>query len=133
MKRVNRNIGAKVEVREVTIAINPIDKWKKLKKVKGTIVENEGFEQYWFTCSGGYTHVNKHIIDNDCYPTYAIKLDNEVTDVLGNNIIVKREHDLKFLERIEIQRKPVTEKAYRNAKKIIERYELENNDKSRIK
>lgn len=126
MKRINRNIGAKVEVREVTIAINPKDKWKNLKRVKGTIVKNEGYEQYYVTCSGGYTHVNKHIIEDDCYPTYAIKLDNGITDVLGNNIIVVREHDLKFLERIEIQRKPVTEKAYLNAKKIIERYELEN-------
>ena len=126
MKRINRNIGAKVEVREVNIAINPKDKWKNLKKVKGTIVKNEGYEQYYLTCSGAYTHVNKHIIKNDCYSTYAIKLDNGVTDVLGNNIIVVREYDLKFLERIEIGRKPVTEKAYRNAKKIIERYELEN-------
>jgi hypothetical protein len=30
------------------------------------------------------------------------------------------------LERIDVPRKPVTEKAYLNAKKVIERYEAEN-------
>ena len=29
MKRINKNIGAKVQVREVLVAINPQDKWKK--------------------------------------------------------------------------------------------------------
>jgi len=37
-----------------------------------------------------------------------------------------REFDLNFLERIEIPKKPVSEKAYLNAKKVIERYETEN-------
>lgn len=126
MIRINRNIGAKVQVREITVEINPEVKWKKLKKVTGVIVENEGYEHYYHTCSGAYTYVTKHLIENDCYKTYAIKLDNNVKDVEGNNVIVVREFDLKFLERIDVPRKPVTEKAYLNAKKVIERYEAEN-------
>jgi hypothetical protein len=126
MIRINRNIGAKVQVREITVEINPVVKWKKLKKVTGIIVENEGYEHYYHTCSGGYTYVTKHLIKNDCYKTYAIKLDNNVKDIEGNNVIVVREFDLKFLEQIEVSRKPVTEKAYLNAKKVIERYEKEN-------
>ena len=126
MIRINRNAGAKVQVREITVEINPKVKWRKLKKVTGVIVENEGYEHYYHTCSGGYTYVTKHLIKNDCYKTYAIKLDNNVKDIEGNNIIVVREFDIKFLERIEVQKKPVTEKAYLNAKKVIERYEAEN-------
>jgi len=126
MKRINKNIGAKVQIREITVEINPEVKWKKLKKVTGVIVENKNYEQYYHTCSGKYTYVNKHLIKNDCYPTFAIKLDNNVKDIEGNNVIVVREFDIKFLERIEIQKKPVSEKAYFNAKKVIERYETEN-------
>ena len=126
MIRINRNIGAKVQVREITVEINPEVKWKKLKKVNGVIVENKGYEHYQHTCSGGYTYVTKHLIKNYCYKTYAIKLDDNVKDVAGNNVIVVREFDLKFLERIDVPRKPVTEKAYLNAKKVIERYEKEN-------
>lgn len=126
MKRVNKNIGAKVEVREITVEINPEVKWRKLKKVTGVIVENENYEQYYHTCSGGYTYVTKFLIKNDCYQNYAIKLDDNVTDIEGNNIIVVREFDLKFLERIEIPKKHVSEKSYLNAKNVIERYEIEN-------
>ena len=126
LKRINKNIGAKVQVREIAVEINPEVKWKKLKKVSGVIVENEGYEHYYHTCSGGYTYVHKHLIENDCYPNYAIKLDNNVKDIEGNNIIVVREFDLKFLERVEIPKKPISEKAYLNAKKVIERYEAEN-------
>lgn len=126
MKRINKNIGAKVQVREITVEINPQVKWKKLKKVTGVIVENEGYEHYYHTCSGGYTHVSKHLIENDYYPNFAIKLDNNVKDIEGNNVIVSKEFEMKFLERIEIPKKPVSEKAYLNAKKVIDRYESEN-------
>jgi hypothetical protein len=127
MKRINRNIGAKVEVREIDVEINPKVKWKKLKKVTGIIVEKkEEYEQYYHSCTGAYTYVRKHLIKNDCFPTLAVKLDNDITDVEGNNIIIVRESYIKFLERIEIPRKPVSEKAYLNAKKTIERYEYEN-------
>ena len=68
-ERINRNIGAKVQVREVTVEINPEVKRKKLKKVTGVIVENNSYEHYYHTCSGGYTYVNKHLIKNDCYKT----------------------------------------------------------------
>ena len=126
MKRKNKNIGAKVEVSRITVEINPKVKWKTLKKVTGVIVENKGYEHYYHTCSGGYTYVNKHLIENDCYPTFAIKLDNNMKDIEGNNIIIVREFDLNFLERIEIPKKRISEKAYLNAKKVIERYESEN-------
>lgn len=125
MKRINKNIGAKVQVREVTVEINPKVKWKKLKNVTGVIVKNDGYEHYYHTCGGGYTYVSKHLI-KDCYsPVFAIKLDNNIKDIEGNNIIVARDFDIKFMERIEVQKKPVSEKAYLNAKKIIERYESE--------
>ena len=46
-------------------------------------------------------------------------------DIEGNNIIVVREFDLKFLEQIEIPKKPVSKRTYLNAKKVIKRYERE--------
>ena len=126
MKRKNKNIGARVEVREVTIEISPGVGWKTIKKVPGVVVENKGYEHYYHSANGGYTRVNKHLIEDDCFPTFAVKLDNNVRDIEGNNIIVVREFDIKFLERIEIPPKPVSERAYLNAKRIIERYESEN-------
>ena len=126
MKRIDKSIGAKVQVREITVEVSPEVKWKTLKKVTGVIVENKDYEHYYHTCSGAYTYVTKHLITNDCYPNFAIKLDNNVKDIEGNNIIIVREFDLKFLERIETQKKPISEKAYLNAKKIIARYKLEN-------
>jgi hypothetical protein len=126
MKRLNKNIGAKVQVSEVLVAINPQDKWKYSKKVQGVIVENTGYEHYYHTCSGGQTNVRKHVIENDCYPNYAVKLCNDFKDIEGNNVVVFREHDIKFLEHVETLLKPISEKAYLNAKKTIERYEIEN-------
>ena len=126
MMRKNKNIGAKVEVREITVEINLKVKWRTLKKVTGVIIENKDYEHYYHTCSGGHTYVTKHLITNDAYPTFAIKLDNNVKDIEGNNIIVVKEFDIKFLERIEIKKPPVTEKQYLNAKKVIERYNSEN-------
>lgn len=98
-------------------------KFKTIGKVEFV---SKGYEQYWHICSGGFTHVVKKIIHNDCYTTFAIKLDDDLKDIEGNNIIVVREFDLKFLERIEVKAKPVSERAYLNAKKVIERYELQN-------
>lgn len=126
MIQINKNIGAKVLVKEITVEINPEVKWKTLENVAGVIVEDEGYEQYYHTSSGGYTEAYKHLIKNDSFPTYAIKLDDNVKDIEGNNVIVVREFELKFLERIEIPKKLVSEKAYLNAKKVIERYEAEN-------
>jgi hypothetical protein len=126
MKRKNKNIGGRVQVREITTEINPDVKWKRLKNVKGTIVENKGHEHYYHSCSGGYNYVTKHIIEDCAFKTFAIKLDDGIKDIEGNNIVVVVEYNLKFLDRIEIKRKPITEKQYLNAKKIIERYEKEN-------
>jgi len=41
MKKLNKNIGAKVSVDKVLIEINPLVKEKYLKNVTGTIVENK--------------------------------------------------------------------------------------------
>ena len=125
--KINKNIGARVEVRKLLIDINPKDKFKYLKKVTGVIVENEGYQQYWYTSDGIYKIHSKHIIKDDCYPTFAIKLDDGIFDIAGNNIVVIREMDLKFLDRIEKTITPITEKQYLNAQKIIERYKKENN------
>lgn len=124
MKR-NKNIGARVKVKKLTVEINPTVGWRTLKNVTGVIVENKGYEHYYHTCIGGHKNVKKHLIENDYCPNYAVKLDNNVRDVEGNNIIIVYEHELVFLEIIEEQRKPVSEKAYLSAKKIIERYERE--------
>jgi hypothetical protein len=126
MKRLNKNIGAKVQVREVLVAINPQDKWKYIKKVQGVIVEDTGYEHYYHSCSGGQTHICKHVIESDCYPNYAVKLCNDFKDIEGNNVVIFREHDIKFLEHVETLPKPISEKAYLNAKKTIKRYEIEN-------
>jgi hypothetical protein len=124
MKKINKNIGAKVLVREVTVDINPKVKWKCLKNVPGTIVENLNYEFYYHTCSGAYTYIVKHKIENPAFPVFAIKLDNDIVDIEGNNIIVQYEHDIKFLEKIEIPKKAITEKQYLKAKEIVRQYEL---------
>jgi len=126
MAKKNKNIGAKVLVREVLLDISPKVKWRKLKNVGGVIVENKGYEQYYHTCSGCHTYKTKHLIDKDVHATFAIKLDNDVKDIEGNNVIIVRDFDLKFLETIETLRKPVSEKSYLAAKRIVELYKLEN-------
>ena len=124
----NKNIGARVIVQEIIVEINPKVKWRKLKNIHGTIVEREGHEQYYHTCSGSYISVNKHIIEDDCYKNYAIKLDNDCVDIEGNNIIVVREHELKFLDYLpQSSIKIISKKQYNDAKKIIEQYEYQQN------
>lgn len=126
MIRINRNVGARVKVNKVLVEISPEVGWRYLKNIEGVIVENTGFERYWHTCSGGRTHITKHIIEHDFGKTYAVKLNNDIVDIEGNNIIVFDENNLKFLDRIEVQRKPVSYKNYLNALKIVERYKSEN-------
>lgn len=128
MKRKNKNIGARVQVNKILIEISPIVKWRYIKKVTGTIVDNSDnkYEHYYHTSSGANKHIYKHLIKNDCFPIFAIKLDNDLMDIEGNNIIVVREFNLKFLDLIEIPKKPISKIKYLNAKKIIEQYELEN-------
>lgn len=124
MKLKNKNVGAKVVVRELTVEINPTVKWKKLKNVSGVIVpKSDIYEQYCHTCSGAYTFVTKHLIKNDCYRTFAIKLDNGVIDIESNNIVIVREDDLKFVELLPNTCKQVTYSEYRKALKIVAKYE----------
>lgn len=126
MKLKNKQVGAKVIVDEITVTINPSVGWKTSKRVPGTIVPMKPeYEQYYHTCSGGHTHVRKHIIKDDAYKTYAIKLDNNVTDIEWNNIIVVREWDLKFLERLPDSYKQVSKVEYNKAMKLIEKYKYE--------
>ena len=121
--RINRNVGARVIVREVLLEISPKVHWRYAKKVYGTIVERGEYEQYYHTCSGGHNYVTKHVIKNGFHKTYSIKLDNDLVDIEGNNIVVFRDYDLKFLDRYIIPENPITEKQYLNAKKIVEKYE----------
>ena len=127
MKRLDKNIGARVEVRKVLIKINPIDGWVELKKVKGTIVENNGYKRYYHYANGTRTIIRKVVYEYDYQPVYAIQLDDNIKDIAGNNIVVYEESDLKFLDRIDVKPKPVTEKQYQYAKDVIKRYESENN------
>jgi hypothetical protein len=120
----NKNIGARVSIKKLLVEISPKVKWRHLKNVTGTIVENKDYEQYYHTCSGGHTYVNKHVIENDFVPNYAIKLDDDIVDIEGNNIVVIREWSLKFLDVLPPRElKHITEARYLAAKRLIERYE----------
>lgn len=120
----NKNIGARVSIKKLLVEISPKVKWRYLKNVTGTIVENKDYEQYYHTCSGGHTYVNKHVIENDFVPNYAIKLDDDIVDIEANNIVVIREWSLKFLDVLPPRElKPITEARYLAAKRLIERYE----------
>lgn len=121
-KYKNNNIGAKVIIPKLLKSITPEKGWNYLKNVKGTIVPRDNHVQYWYSSSGRYTHYTSHIIENDCFPNYAIKLDDDITDIQGNNIVVIREWDLKFLEEKEIK-KPLSKREYNKALKIIQEYE----------
>ncbi len=122
----NKGIGAKVLVKEVMVRINPKEKRVYEKKLAGVIVDRGEHEHYSHTCSGAYTYVTKHLIVNDVFKTYAVKLDNAKEDVEGNNIIVVREWELKFLEDLPKQEKLISEKAYQNALSVISKYKLQN-------
>jgi len=119
----NKDVGGRVIVDSVTITINPIDGWKTLKKVSGVIVERGEHEHYYHNCSGGHTHVSKHVIINDAYNPRAIKLDDGITDIEGNNIIVVREFNLKFIDYLPPKVKVITKAQYDKALKTIEEYE----------
>lgn len=120
----SKEVGARVLVKKLLVEISPAVKWRYLKNVPGVIVERGNHEQYWYTSTGGNTHPNKHIIENDCWPNRAIKLDDGVADISGNNIVVIRDWDLKFLDDKPLRDlKAVTEKQYLRAKGIVERYE----------
>jgi hypothetical protein len=125
MKLKNKKVGARVSIREVTVAINPKVKWKTIKNVTGVIVERGDYEQYYHTSNGGHTTSHKHVIKNDCYTNYAIKLDNDMVDIEGNNIIVVRELYLKFLDFLPSNTKIISKSEYNKALKLIEKYEYQ--------
>lgn len=125
MIRINRNVGARVIVDSVLVGISPKEGWKFIKKVPGVIVEKGDHRMYSYFSDGANTNVNRMVFD-PWYPSYAIQLDNGVVEVCGDSIILVYEYHLKFLDRIETPKKPITEKQYLNAKKIVEQYETSN-------
>lgn len=122
IKYKNDNIGAKVAIPKLLKSITPEKGWFYLKNVIGVIVPKDNYEQYYHTSTGGSTYPTKHLIKNDCYTNYAIKLDDNIVDIEGNNIVVIREWDLKFLEELFIE-KPISKKEYNKALKVVEEYE----------
>lgn len=130
----SKEVGARVLVKALIVEISPKVKWRFLKNVPGVIVERGDHEYYWYTSTGGNTHPHKHIIENDCWPNRAIKLDDGVVDIAGNNIVVIRDENLKFLDdKPPRVLKPVTEKQYLSAKRIVERYENQLTEEKLIK
>ena len=82
MKKLkNKNIGAKVIVKEVLVEISAKVGWRRLKNVSGVIVKRGSHEQYFHSCTGGYTYIQKNVIEYDHLPTLAVKLDNGVIDI----------------------------------------------------
>lgn len=122
LKYKNNEVGARVIIPKLLIRITPEKGWEYLKNVGGLIVERGEHEQYYHISTGGNTYVTKHIIDNDCFPNYAIRLDNDITDIEGNNIVVIREWDIKFKE-FKVIENPITKKEYEKAKKVVEEFE----------
>lgn len=122
IKYNDNSIGAKVIILRVLKSITPGNGWKYLKNISGVIVDNKGYEQYYYTSNGNNEYPRKHIIEGDHFPNYAILMENEATDIEGNNIIIVREWEIKFCDKKEIK-KPVTLKDYRKALKLIEEYE----------
>ena len=123
MKRLkNKKVGARVIVKSIVDKINPTVKWHTIKNISGTIVERGDHEQYSHSCNGGYEYVRKHLIENDCWPTLAIKLDNDIIDIEGNNIIVVRDWELEFLEYLPKSIKIIRKVEYNRARKLIDKY-----------
>jgi hypothetical protein len=123
MKLKNKTIGGRVQINKVLISITPKDGWKYQKKVLGTIVETKPeYEQYYHTSDGLNISSTKHIIDWDWCKTFAIKLDDDLKDIEGNNIIIVREFNLKFLDYLPEKIKMVTKAEYNKALKVIETY-----------
>lgn len=118
----NNEVGAKVLIPKLLKSITPERGWQYLKKVTGVIVPRGEHEHYYHSSNGGGTYPRKHLIQNDCHPHYAIKLDNDQTDIEGNNIVIIREYDLKFLETKEVKN-PIARKEYNKALKIIQEFE----------
>lgn len=93
----NKSIGAKVIVDQVLVSITPRNGCKYLKKVPGVLVEDEDAED--------------HI--------YVVKLDDGITDMVGNNVIWCEYSELTFVQT------QITEAQYNQALKVIQQYEHE--------
>jgi hydroxymethylglutaryl-CoA reductase len=124
--KINREAGARVIVREITTSITPENGWKTIKKVPGVIVEIERARTnlYYFTSSGGGSNMQTHPYSGY---GYIVKLDDDIKDAAGNNIIPISTNDIKFIEKIEIekQRKPI------DLKKLM--MILDDNEKQELK
>ena len=111
VKRINRDIGAKVLIYSVTTKINPKDGWVTAKKVPATILgllEKRQCDVY--TCNGGYNYARNNPFSAQAY---LVKLDN-ITDIEGKKDIAVRPEYITFLERKTIvkQRKPIDLKKF---------------------
>ena len=126
MRRKNKNVGARVVIDKLLIKISAESGWQYEMQVYGTIVERGNHEHYYHTSNGSNTYTIKWKIDDDVYLTYAIKLDNNLVDIEGNNVVVVREHNLKFLDYLAIAPKTISEKEYQKAKEIVKKYEQQN-------
>lgn len=124
MRLKNKNIGARVIIDEITVAINPKDKWKTLKKLSGVLVDPKGIEMYYHQCNGNYENVRKRIIESSWRGKYAIKLDNDVVDVEGNNIIRVDKENLTFLDYLD-NVKIISKAEYNRAMKVIKEYDYQ--------
>lgn len=133
----NTNIGAKVKLWRVLVDIKPRQKQSEQSfiykySIKGTIVSkefkpgqpNDNYEFYYHTSDGMGTSKDKHIIEKDCYSRFAIKLDNKLKDIDGNNIIIVRKDEITFLETTH---NTISKSEYKKALKTIAIYEKEQN------
>ena len=126
MKRLkNKNVGAKVLVCKLLVEISPKVKWRKIKNIGGVIVDMGDHKFYYHICDGWYEDITKMVVDiTDCR-TFAIKLDDGITDIAGNNIVVIRDWDLKFLDFLPSSVKIISFREYRKAKKLIKEYYIQ--------
>jgi hypothetical protein len=90
------------------------------------------YEQYYYTAAGDFSHPTKHIIKDDIFERYAIQLDDGLTNIAGNNIIICRYFDIKFIEYLPPKHKVVTLNQYNRALRIIEKYEAQLKETSSI-
>jgi hypothetical protein len=102
-KYFNKEIGARVVVNKVVLDINFTDKVKTLRNVGGTIVDKTGLKYYYYTCLHDFKTITKVIVHNVENLCRAVKLDDNITDIEGNNIILVKMQDLKFLDYIETE------------------------------
>ena len=94
----NRDVGARVIVNKVVVDINFTDKVKTLRNVGGTIVDKKGLTYYFHTCLSDFVTITKVVVHNVENICHAIKLDDNLTDIEGNNVILVKTQDLKFLD-----------------------------------